>query len=51
MNIIWGSSARDSGDILIDNTTVNFTSEAEAKLQGIAMVHQDCSLIDHFSVK
>lgn len=50
MNLIWGSYTRDSGDIFIDNIPVNFTSQIDAKRLGIAMIHQDCSLIEHFTV-
>src|SRR5471030_123695 len=50
MNLIWGSYTRDSGDIFIDNNPVNLTSPIDAKRLGIAMIHQDCYLIEHFTV-
>lgn len=50
MNIIWGAHIKDSGDILIDGAPVSINSPVDAKKLGIAMIHQDSSLFEHFTV-
>jgi ribose transport system ATP-binding protein len=50
MNIIWGAFSKDQGDIIIDGIPVNINSPMDAKKLGIAMIHQDSSLFEHFSV-
>ena len=50
MNIICGAYVKDSGDIFIDGTPVSITSPLDAKQLGIAMIHQDSSLFEHFTI-
>lgn len=50
MNIIWGACIKDSGDIIIDGIPVSITSPMDAKRLGIAMIHQDSSLFEHFTI-
>ncbi|MCM8711179.1 sugar ABC transporter ATP-binding protein [Clostridium sp. SYSU_GA19001] len=50
MNIIWGAYTKDSGDILIDGISVSINSPMTAKKLGIAMIHQNSSLFEHFTV-
>lgn len=50
MNVIWGSYSKDSGDIYIDDTIVSINSPIDAKRQGIAIIHQNSFLFEHFTV-
>ncbi|SKA83093.1 monosaccharide ABC transporter ATP-binding protein, CUT2 family [Clostridium sp. USBA 49] len=50
MNVIWGAYPKDSGDILIDNVPVSINSPIDAKKLGIAMIHQNSSLFENFTV-
>lgn len=50
MNLILGIYPKDSGFIYIDSNQVNISSPADAKSLGIAMIHQDPSLFNHFTV-
>lgn len=50
MNVICGAYTKDSGDILIDGIPVSINSPIDAKKLGIAMIHQNSSLFEHFTV-
>lgn len=50
MNIICGLCSRDSGNVYIDEQLVNINSQADAKKLGIAMIHQESSLFEHFTI-
>lgn len=50
MNVIWGAYVKDSGEIFIDNVPVSINSPLAAKKLGIAMIHQNSSLFEHFTV-
>lgn len=50
MNVIWGAYQKDSGEIFIDDIPVSINSPIDAKRLGIAMIHQNSSLFEHFTV-
>jgi ABC-type sugar transport system ATPase subunit len=50
LNVIWGSYSKDSGEISIDHTIVSINSPIDAKRHGIAIIHQNSSLFEHFTV-
>lgn len=50
MNVICGVYPKDSGEILIDEKSVSINSPMDAKKLGIAMIHQDSSLFEHFTI-
>jgi ribose transport system ATP-binding protein len=50
MNVIWGAYPKDSGDIYIDGNLVSINSPIDAKRLGIATIHQNSSLFEHFTV-
>src|SRR5690242_11462031 len=50
MNVICGAYPKDSGDIYIDGTPVSINSPIDAKRQGIAIIHQDSSLFEQFTI-
>jgi len=50
MNVLSGLYRPDEGEILIDGSSVSFSSPAEAIRRGIGMVHQHFTLIPSLSV-
>lgn len=50
MNIIWGTCTKDSGNIFINGAPVSINSPIDARRLGIAMIHQNSSLFEHFTV-
>ena len=50
MNVILGYYLKDSGSIFIDDELAYINSPIDAKKYGIAMIHQDPALFDHFTV-
>lgn len=50
VKIIWGVHGMDSGEICVDGTSVSINSPADAKGLGIAVIHQDSSLFEHYTV-
>ncbi|HWK43257.1 MAG TPA: ABC transporter ATP-binding protein [Stellaceae bacterium] len=50
MSILYGLTASDGGEILIDGRTVTIARSADAIGLGIGMVHQHFMLVDSFSV-
>ena len=50
MNVILGYYLKDSGSIYIDDELAYINSPIDAKKYGIAMIHQDSALFDHFTV-
>ena len=48
--IVGGVYMRDSGIIELDGTALNITDEAQAGKQGIAIVHQEGSLVRQLSI-
>lgn len=50
MNVLWGTYSADSGRIYLDGKPVQIQSPIDAKKYGIAMIHQEGSLFEHFSV-
>jgi ABC-type sugar transport system ATPase subunit len=50
MKIIWGAYSKDSGDIYINENPIVINSPIDAKRMGIAMIHQDSSLFEHFTI-
>ncbi|KUF09857.1 sugar ABC transporter ATP-binding protein [Pseudoponticoccus marisrubri] len=50
MKILGGVYQRDEGEILIDGQTVEITAPADAGRHGIAMIHQELSLINELTV-
>lgn len=50
MQILYGSYAADSGEILLDGRAVAFASQREAIRSGIGMIHQDFMLVRRFRV-
>ena len=51
MNILSGLLRPTSGDILLDNKPVRFSSPTDAERQGIGMVHQHFLLVPPLSVR
>ena len=50
VKIIAGLYQRDSGDFTLEGETVNFTSTAESKAAGIAVIYQEPTLFPDLSV-
>jgi general nucleoside transport system ATP-binding protein len=50
MNVLYGLTSRDEGEILLDGKVVQFDSPREAITSGIGMVHQHFMLIPVFTV-
>ena len=50
MNVLYGLYTPDEGQILIDDTPVEFTGPGEAMAAGIGMVHQHFMLVPVFTV-
>jgi len=50
MNILYGLLSPDSGEIVVDGTTREFTSPGDAIKAGIGMVHQHFMLVPVFTV-
>lgn len=50
MNIVFGVYPDYEGKLIFDGNEVHFTSPLQAQQQGIAMVHQENSLIPYLSV-
>lgn len=49
MNVLFGLYAPDSGQIIINNQTVNFNSPKDAIASGLGMVHQHFMLVPVFN--
>src|SRR5690625_6481323 len=50
MNVLYGLYTPDEGQILIDDTPVEFTGPGEAMTAGSGMVHQPFMLVPVFTV-
>jgi ribose transport system ATP-binding protein len=50
MNVLCGVHRANSGEVLIDGGPVRLTSPRDAETYGIAMIHQEMSLVDSMSV-
>lgn len=50
MNILYGLSSADEGQILIDGAPVDFNDPGDAIAAGIGMVHQHFMLVPVFTV-
>src|SRR3984893_4189251 len=50
MNVLYGLTSRDEGQILLDGQVVQFDSPREAIARGIGMVHQHFMLVPPLSV-
>ena len=50
MNVLCGVHQADAGEILLDGRPVHMTSPREAEVHGIAMIHQELSLVGAMSV-
>lgn len=50
MNIIFGVYQPDTGDLLWNNQKIQMKTPVDAQKQGIAMIHQENSLIPYLSV-
>ncbi|MEM1484503.1 sugar ABC transporter ATP-binding protein [Oscillospiraceae bacterium PP1C4] len=50
MNILGGVLGADSGEILIDESAVNFHTPSESLNSGIAFIHQELSLINDLAI-
>ncbi|HLZ27436.1 MAG TPA: ABC transporter ATP-binding protein [Chloroflexota bacterium] len=50
MNVLYGLTSRDEGQILLDGKVVQFASPREAIASGIGMVHQHFMLVPPLSV-
>lgn len=50
MKILAGIYQPDSGDILLDGKPTCFTNPRQAQAQGIAVIHQELSLIPYLSI-
>lgn len=50
MRILSGAEIPDSGETLIDGTSANITSPRDAIAAGVAMIHQEVSLVDELTV-
>ena len=50
INVLGGVFAPSDGEILIDGRPVAFSHPAQAKQQGIAIIHQELNLLPHRSV-
>src|ERR671936_2872131 len=50
MNVLYGLTSPDEGQILLDGRLVHFSSPREALARGIGMVHQHFMLVPPLSV-
>jgi simple sugar transport system ATP-binding protein len=50
MNVLYGLTQADAGDILLEGTPVHFTSPRDAIARGIGMVHQHFMLVPTLTV-
>src|ERR1700709_1695245 len=50
MNVLYGLSEPDEGEILVDRTPVHFRGPGDAIKAGIGMVHQHFMLVPVFTV-
>src|SRR4051794_12460479 len=50
MNVLYGLTSPDEGQILLDGKVVNFASPRQAIARGIGMVHQHFMLVPPLSV-
>jgi ribose transport system ATP-binding protein len=50
MNVIAGATRADEGSMLIDGKPYLPTNPLDARLNGIALIHQELSLCSHLSV-
>src|SRR4030081_1741042 len=50
MNVLYGLTSRDEGEILLDGKQVEFNSPREAIASGIGMVHQHFMLVPPLTV-
>ncbi|MBA0128105.1 ABC transporter ATP-binding protein [Haloechinothrix sp. YIM 98757] len=50
MNVLYGLSAADAGEIVVDDEPVAFSGPADAMAAGIGMVHQHFMLVPVFTV-
>lgn len=51
MKILSGVISPTSGDILLDGKAIHFNSAAEARAQGISIIHQELSLAPNLNVR
>ncbi|MGE5623704.1 MAG: sugar ABC transporter ATP-binding protein [Methanocella sp.] len=49
IKIMGGNYAPDSGEILVDGRRVHLSGPAEAQARGIAVIHQELTLVPHLS--
>src|SRR6202048_2744517 len=50
MNVLYGLTSRDEGQLLLDGKPVEFNSPREAIASGIGMVHQHFMLVPQLTV-
>lgn len=50
LNVIWGTCPKDSGGMFINESPVSINSPVDAKKNQIAIIHQNSSLFEHFTV-
>ena len=50
MKVLTGIYSKDSGTIVFDGRTVEFTTPKEAQEAGIAIVHQELNMMSHLTV-
>ena len=50
LKILTGAYHRDSGTIAVDGTTVDINTPARARDLGIALIHQELSLLPHLTI-
>jgi len=50
MNLIAGALQPDKGEMLIDEKKYSPASTLEARLNGVALIHQELSLCSHLTV-
>ena len=50
MKILAGVYTRDSGDMLVEGQSVEFSGPREAQALGIGIIHQELQLMNHLSV-
>lgn len=50
MNVLCGVVRPDEGKIRLDGKTVSFNTPAQALHSGIAMIHQELSLVNHLNI-
>ena len=51
MKVLSGVISPTSGDILLDGKAIHFNSAAEARAQGISIIHQELSLAPNLNVR